>query len=348
MRWTPSSAHDPAGALRAAAALTDSGRDPGQILRDLEVHARELMAVQVLGEVIEELRVTPERDQRLLAQSHSLAPTDVVRLLDLVAAALQATANGAQARIQLELVLVKAAAPEVDPSAAALLARIGRLESALRVGTGPGRAGNSPPRVADSRAEAEVEATIGIARETGPEPQDEYAGPAAVEPSPPSPDSPPSPQAESEPATTAGKQAAPPRGVAQSTNGGVDVDVDLELVRAYWPTAIEIVREENQMLAALLADAQPVSLHDDTVTIAFPSGSAFLKRKAEQDDHRQATAAALASVVGSPLALRYELRDVAPAPEPEVSGLSGEEVVRRLMEEFDAQEVLDDPDEEGG
>ena len=51
-----------------------------------------------------------------------------MRLLDLVSAALDATANGAQARIQLELVLVKAAAPELDPSMAALLARIERLE----------------------------------------------------------------------------------------------------------------------------------------------------------------------------------------------------------------------------
>ena len=49
--------------------------------------------------------------------------------------ALDATANGAQARIQLELVLVKAAAPELDPSMSALLARIERLED------GPARPG---------------------------------------------------------------------------------------------------------------------------------------------------------------------------------------------------------------
>ena len=49
-------------ALRAAAALAESGRDPGQVLRDLEVHGRELLTVQVLGEVPAELRVTPERD----------------------------------------------------------------------------------------------------------------------------------------------------------------------------------------------------------------------------------------------------------------------------------------------
>ena len=130
-------ARDPAQALRAAAKLADSGRDSGQVLRDLEVHGRELLAVQLLGEVPPELRVTPERDHRLDEQARSISAADVIRLLDLVSAALEATANGAQARIQLELVLVKAASPEVDPSTAALLSRIERLESALRGGATP-------------------------------------------------------------------------------------------------------------------------------------------------------------------------------------------------------------------
>ena len=146
-------AHDPAAALRCAAALTAAGRDPGQILRDLEVHGRELLAVKMLEEVPEELRVTPERDERLLAQAQTLAGTDIVRLLDLVSAALEATANGAQARIQLELVLIKATAPEVDPSAAALLARIERLEAALAgerpAPSRPSNGGDPAPRAAE-------------------------------------------------------------------------------------------------------------------------------------------------------------------------------------------------------
>ncbi len=48
-------ARDPAAALRAAAGLAQSGRDPGQVLRDLETHGRELLTVQVLGEVPAEL-----------------------------------------------------------------------------------------------------------------------------------------------------------------------------------------------------------------------------------------------------------------------------------------------------
>jgi DNA polymerase III subunit gamma/tau len=301
-------AHDPATALRTAARLTASGRDPGQILRDLEVHARELLAVKMLEEVPEELRVTPERDERLLAQAQQLAGTDVVRLLDLVSAALEATANGAQPRIQLELVLIKATAPEVDPSTAALLARIERLEAAMG---GKAPAPSPPPKPAPA--------------------------PNAPEPPPP-----PSASADAGPPATAQKQAAAPAAAPQESNG----EPELQTVAACWPAVIDVVRQENQMLAALLADARPVALHNQDVTVAFPSGKAFLKRKAEQDDYRRATAEALRAVVGTPLVLRYKLRDELEPDEPEAGAISHEDLVKRLVEEFDAQEVLDDDDQE--
>ena len=146
-------AHDARAALLAVARLAESGRDAGQLVRELEAHARELLAVQVLGEVPAELRLTPERDARLAAQAAALGRQDVVRLLDLLSEALEASASGAQARIQLELALVKAAAPEVDPSARALLARIDRLETQLG---GGGAAAPSTPARAGSRRAAPV------------------------------------------------------------------------------------------------------------------------------------------------------------------------------------------------
>src|SRR5207302_38474 len=161
-----------------------------------------------------ELRVTPERDRRLAEQAGALQQTDAVRLLDLVAAALEATTNGAQARIQLELVLVKAAAPEVDPSVSALLARIERIEAGVR----------------------------------------------------------------------------------------------------------------------------PVAVTERELELAFPPGAAFLKRKAEQDDHRRVAAEALRTVTGHSLALRYELLEAGGKHDepPGAPTLSGEELVRRFLEEFDA------------
>ena len=100
------------------------------------------------------------------------------------------------------------------------------------------------------------------------------------------------------------------------------------------------------MLAALLADARPVAISDRELTLAFPSGAAFLKRKAEQDDHRRVAADAFRTVTGRSLALRFELRDL-DEPDEEASReptLSGEELVRRFMEEFDAEEIHDDDD----
>ena len=100
------------------------------------------------------------------------------------------------------------------------------------------------------------------------------------------------------------------------------------------------------MLAALLSDARPIAVQDRELTLAFPGGAAFLKKKAEQDDYRRVAGEALQTVTGQRMALRYELRD----GEDEEDGeevLSGEELVRRFMEEFDAEEVLEDEPEEG-
>jgi DNA polymerase-3 subunit gamma/tau len=286
-------AGDPAAALRIAAQLSESGRDPGQVLRDLEVHGRELLAVQVLGEVPIELRVTPDRDSRLSRQAGSLAPTDAVRLLDLVSQALEATANGAQARIQLELALVKAAAPARDPSTAALLARVERLEQGSPAVDGSHAEGPSPAATLPEVAAAEV-------------PDSEAAPP------PSSP--PPSPS-----------------------------NLDLGAAVTSWPAVVELVRSDNAMLAGALDAARPVAVGQGELTLAFPSGASFLKRKAEQDDYRRAAAEALRAVTGRKLALRYELRDLG---QPEAGSapdvLSGEELVRRFVEEFDAEEILED------
>ena len=132
-------AGDAREALLAAARLADSGRDLGRFFGDLEAHARALMVVQALGELPAELRVTPEQDERLAAQAKAVAPGDVIRLLELIAAALRALKDGADARTQLELALVKAAEPAHDPSTKALLARIERLEARLAGAPAPAR-----------------------------------------------------------------------------------------------------------------------------------------------------------------------------------------------------------------
>src|SRR6202034_341932 len=122
---------DARAALLAVARCAEGGRDASSFARDLEGCARELLVVQTLGGVPPELSLTPEIDERLREQAARIGPAEVVRLLDLLGAALEAVRAGAAPRTRLELALVKAAAPAADGSTRALLARIERLEQAL-------------------------------------------------------------------------------------------------------------------------------------------------------------------------------------------------------------------------
>jgi len=308
-------AGDAAEALRAAAQLSASGRDAGQVLRDLETHGRELMMVQILGEVPSELQVTPERDRRLAGQAKALSSTDAVRLLELVSAALESTSNGSQARIQLELALVKAAAPEVDPSTKALLARIERLEAGLRSGA-----------VAGLRSVSATE----------------------QQPAPPAPGAAGVPEAPA--ARTAGAGASSPPAAAARVAPAFEQDVgaqptlDLAAAVELWPAVVELVGDQNKMLAALLKEARPTGVSDRELELAFPPGAAFLKRKAEQDDHRRVAADALQAVGGRSLALRYSLGEEDLSAGANVTVLSGEELVQRFLKEFDAEELVQSPD----
>jgi DNA polymerase-3 subunit gamma/tau len=330
-------AGDPAAGLRAAARLSESGRDPGQVLRDLEVHGRELLTVQILGEVPPELQVTPERDRRLAEQAQALSSADAVRLLDLVSAALESTSNGSQARIQLELALIKAAAPEIDPSTKALLARIERLEVGLRTGAANGlRAVAAPapsPPAPSATSEAPATARASATSEAPAAARATVSAGASVATGS---------GASSPPAAAA--RAVPAFEEEQDEEIAAQPALDLAAATELWPAVVELVRDQNKMLAALLKDARPVAVTDRELELAFPPGAAFLKRKAEQDDHRRAAADALHAVSGRALALRYELGGEELSSEVDATVLSGEELVQRFLQEFDAEELLDDDD----
>jgi DNA polymerase-3 subunit gamma/tau len=304
------SAHDARAALLAVARLAESGRDAGQLVRELEGHARELLAVQVLGEVPTELRLTPERDERLAAQAAALGRQDAVRLLDLLSDALEALASGAQARIQLELALVKAAAPEVDPSARALLARIDRLEAQLAAGGPPQPPAASSSPVANGAPAPATAAAVATATP---------AEPAPVEPS------------------SAPAPAPPPPG-----------ELDLAALRALWPAVVDAVRAENGLLGAALEKAQPVDVADGEATFAFARDESFFKGTAERDEHRQRVAETVRSLAGTALRPRYELREPSaeePTEVPAAATPTDDDLVDRFVAEFDAEELIDD--EEG-
>ncbi|HEY1595930.1 MAG TPA: DNA polymerase III subunit gamma/tau [Thermoleophilaceae bacterium] len=328
--------HDAAAALMSVERLSASGRDHTQFMRELAAHLRHLFVVQTLGDVPDSFAVTAEHTDRLQSQAQRLPQAEVLRAIDLLAAALSAVKDGSDPRIQLEIALLKSAQPSADASVQALMARIERLERALG-GRGPAPAAAAeepkqqaepppppappaddpappePPRAAATppeRAMARAEAGAALAASVpAPEPE-------------PEPEAPPAPEPEPEPV------GAPP--------------VDLEHVRSLWPAAVEAVRGENAMVGALLAEARPVELDGVRLTVAFAEGATFSKKKAE--NNRVLLVKALRDLTGHSLDPLYELREGGHAAEGELdasSSMDEEQLLERLKQEFGATEVFD-------
>jgi hypothetical protein len=121
-----------------------------------------------------------------------------------------------------------------------------------------------------------------------------------------------------------------------------------------WPAALEQVKaiEGGAMLAALLSGARPVTIDDSRLVISYPPSAAFSKRKVESQANRDRIADALRQVSGHTLGVRFQLSEQEAAAETEVGAeptLSEDEVIERIKEMFDAEDVLeeqrDDPPE---
>ena len=353
-------------ALLAAARLAESGRDVGRFFSDLEAHARALMVVQTLrGDVPAELRVTAEQDGRLAEQARRVGPADVVRLLDLLAAGLRAMKDGSDARTQLELALVKAANPALEAGTRALMSRVERLERGVpaapdtapvrrpevpateagRAGAGPGRTSVAiAAQVADQPAVATATTLPGTPVEAGDggggqaaaalagRAAQEVAAELATEEDP-------------HPAVAAvavvdPEAPTPPRATTETA-----VDLDLETFSELWPAVLDSVREQNRLLAASLAEARPAALAGRELTLAWGQSGAFFKHKAEDPVNKDLIAQVIRAVTGSSLRLAYALRsdaDHAATPSSAAPELSEDELIARLVSEFDAEELPPD------
>jgi DNA polymerase-3 subunit gamma/tau len=120
---------DTAGALTFIEELSEQGHDLGRLVSDLIEHLRHLMLVQHMHEVPESLPVTEETRERLRAQANQLGEPTVVRLIDLLAVAVDDMRQGGDPRLPLELALVKVTRPAADLSRESTAYRLELLET---------------------------------------------------------------------------------------------------------------------------------------------------------------------------------------------------------------------------
>jgi DNA polymerase-3 subunit gamma/tau len=375
-------AEDPKGVLLGVEQMARSGRDPAQFARDLLAHLRQLLVTQTVGEVPNTFVVTATDAERLTAQANAIGTATLVRTIDELANALTSVREGDDARMAVEIALLKAARPDLDPSTEGLLRRIERLEQ------GAGAAGPAGP-VTDSVPPPAAGAAAPPPRGGPPNPHHPPAEAAPVEQAEPEPPGEPvspgpsagAPSANSEPASADEPESPPPADAPEALEPAPSIEGDppagggvggtapedalatgrgggspaptgpagrgalvLEDVTRVWSAVLDKLGETSPALAATFEGARPVEVDGagKIVTIGFPAGNTFNKRKAEAPEKREQMADALESVVSERLRPTYVVLDEeAPAPEaaPAAEEIDHDALMEKLKSEFDAEEV---------
>jgi DNA polymerase-3 subunit gamma/tau len=324
-------AGDPRAALIAVQKLAESGRDEAQFMRDLAAHLRHVYVVQTMGEVPDSFAVTAEHTDRLAGQAERLAQADVLRAIDLLAAALAAVKDGSEPRLQLEVALLKSTQPRADQSLAALMHRIDRLESALAGGAAPAQ-----PQTPRPPAPAPPPTPSPGASQPPPPPPPTPQAPAPEQQRAPEPDPAPARVAVTSGASAVAVEEEPVVQTAPAPDEAIPLD--LEHLVTLWPAVTDAIREQNGMVAALLAEAIPTELDGARLTICFPAEAAFSKKKAEAN--RELLSDAVRSLTGRGVSVVFELGEAVEQAGPVT--LTADQLAERLMQDFDAQEIFED------
>jgi DNA polymerase-3 subunit gamma/tau len=317
-------AEDPKGVLVGVEKMARSGRDPSQFARDLLAHLRHLLIAQTTGEVPTSFVVTATDTARIQAQAAAIKPANLIRTIDELADALTAIREGDDARLAVEIALLKAARPDLDPDTAGLLRRIERLEQQDGGGqaAGPVAAWDPPPAAKQQGVPPTTPPTADPPRQDDPAPAEEDEAEAA------------------QPDVSAEVGGSPPDVPPAGPAGQSDLSFDE--VQRVWPAVLQKLAETAPALAATLEGARPVSYGEEGLQVGFPAEMTFNKRKADESDRRDTVAAAFAAVAGVGLRPTYVvLEGEAPpdTPAPGSEGIDEDRVLERLKSEFDAEEV---------
>jgi hypothetical protein len=117
--------------------------------------------------------------------------------------------------------------------------------------------------------------------------------------------------------------------------------LELDQLRDAWQRdVVDAVRSRSIPISTLVAEARPVEISGDTVTIEFAPAAGFHRTQIEDPKNLAMLREALYEVTGRRLAIETVVGAPPQPSEPEdVRELSEEDVISLLKDTFDAEEV---------
>ncbi|HUH07275.1 MAG TPA: DNA polymerase III subunit gamma/tau [Egibacteraceae bacterium] len=334
--------------------LADGGHDLRQFAREAVEHLRALFLLRVAPDA-GLVEAAPERLERLRAQSARLRQIELVRAMELLGEA-QAQMRRGSTRLPLEIALIKAAIPDASGDAAALAARLDRLE----------RSGVSERR-ADQGLSVSAEAASASAPAAPPEPDPAPQTLSAPE-ADPAPDTLSAPEADPAPETLSAPEAdpapetvsAPPAAVAEIdlTDSAADEDGaggpaepleeassapvhgDLAQIQERWPEVLAATKQRKRTLHAFLTEGRPVALDGGALTLEFRAGYDFHADNCTREESQALLGLVFTEVLGGPLRVRSMIAEAAVggsrrAQEADETGIDSAELSAVLEREAD-------------
>lgn len=298
-------AGDAARCLTYAARVIDEGRDVRQILRSLVEHFRDLLVVAVVRDPHGIVETTENRLAVLRSQSARLSPSAIVQKIRLLSTAEAEARFTTQPRVVLEMALLRAARPDMDPSLEGLAARLEALErqAGHPAGERVARPGESPvPGPSREESEALVRGPEIERAKRGRTPR---AAPAAPEPEAPEPE-----------AGALRPEGAPSRESSSRVDStppptrrgdGEAAPVSLDLLQARWTSVMEEVKQRTRTVHAFLLESAPREIQGGDLILAVRHR--FHMENLQNVKNRRIVEDALARVLGAPFRLRLTLDD---------------------------------------
>ena len=289
--------------------LVEGGQDLTRLIRDLIDRLRLILLTLELGAPPRSAMLGSTIEAAVTRAATAMTEDAAVTLIDGLLSAENSLRSGGDARLSLEILLIKAARPTSDRSLEGALRRIEALE------------GGAPPRPAPPVVVAPPAAAPAAPAAVEPPP-------AAIEPEPTSV----SADDDLEPPwdlSTAEPVAAPPAG---------DLAVEATELLDVWEGALGRL---SPKLRSILQTARPLRVERGAVVIGFPSASQFQKNQADREQNRAEIATAMSAALGAEVRVVFETLPDAGPPPPVVNAVP--HATAPETPESDAAEVEDDP-----
>ncbi len=281
--------------------VVEEGKDLRHVLRTLLGHFRDLLMAKATEQPEDLLDASESRVAALRTQAAKATTEELLRALNVLAAADNDARWSPQPRLVLEIALIRLCRPEMDPTLEGLRARVHALEARQPTSTAPA-------------AEEPAPAQAPEAPRRGPRDPKAANGSVSI--------------AEGTPVVTATTT------VVEDIPAHATPAVAIEDVRRQWARILDEVKRTKMFCHALLIEGIPLQVDGTTLLIGLRTGYNFHIENLQQPDNRAVVEGALERVLQQRLRLHCTIHDA-----PTESTRTVDPMVTKAVQLFGGQVV---------